>query len=164
VLAQRLVKRICTNCFYEYVPSEEEKAQLGLEGMDVAFGMGQGCDKCYGTGMKGRLALHEVMEMTPDLRDLVAEGPTTNHLKRAAVISGMLTLRMIGTRKVLQKRSSVAEVLSVTAKDECTEFNRRLVQPNERLKDVIEEVMKFGWPKLQPHSGVTHEDEHAVAG
>jgi len=152
VLAQRLVKKICPNCGYEYQPSEEEKAEIGLQGMDVTFAAGQGCEKCFGKGMKGRLALHEVMELNPDLRDLIAEGPTTNQLKRAAVSMGMLTLRMIGTRKVLQHKSTVSEVISATALDECTEYNRRLVGRNERLKEVLEDIQKFGYTQSQKNA------------
>jgi type IV pilus assembly protein PilB len=168
VLAQRLVKRICPDCKQEYTPSEEEKASIGLAGYEATFAQGAGCDSCFGSGMKGRLALHEVMDITHDLRDMIAEAPTTNQLKRAAIASGMLTLRMIGTRKVLQGVSTVAEVLGATANDECTEFTRRLVQPHERLDQVIDHIEKFGYsdPNLEPEQqqqGASAEPQESEA-
>ena len=148
VLAQRLAKRICTHCRYEYEPSNEERHTMGIYDPQALFWHGQGCEQCFGQGTRGRVALHEVMNIPPDLRDYIAESPTTNQLKRAGIATGMLTLRMIGTRKVLQGVSTANEVLGVTAADECTEFNRRLVGEHERLIDIVAEIEKFGYPSL----------------
>jgi type IV pilus assembly protein PilB len=118
ILAQRLVRRICKICKAEYMPGEEQRRVLGVEDETVPFAEGQGCDKCYNSGYKGRVALHEVMIVSDNMRDKIIDGTSSNRLKAVAIEEGMLTLRAIGIRKVLQKLTTVDEVLAVSVADE----------------------------------------------
>ena len=103
ICAQRLVRRICTNC-----KEEEKMLPQGL--LDAGFSAeeskglvtykGKGCDKCNGKGYKGRVGLYEVMEMAEELRELVLVGASGLELKKKAVELGMITLRRSGLIKV----------------------------------------------------------------
>jgi len=119
VLAQRLCRRTCKECKQPYTPGEEERIALNLPlDENLVFYRGAGCDRCFNKAYKGRLALHEVMPMSNGLRDLVIDNAPTTKLKKKAVEEGMLTLRMIGTRKVLQGVTTVEEVIGVSVADD----------------------------------------------
>jgi type IV pilus assembly protein PilB len=123
VLAQRLVRRICKECKGFYEAGDEQKKVLGLHDANgnvagVNFAQGQGCDRCFGLGYKGRVALHEVMIVSNIMRDRIIEGVSSNQLKGLAIEEGMLSLRAIGIRKVLQHMTTVDEVLAVSTGDE----------------------------------------------
>jgi type IV pilus assembly protein PilB len=75
---------------------------------------GRGCPVCNFTGMKGRVAIYEVMPITPELRDLVIRGGSTAELRSAAQALGMRTLRQAGLTKVLEGMTTLDEVLRVT--------------------------------------------------
>jgi type II secretory ATPase GspE/PulE/Tfp pilus assembly ATPase PilB-like protein len=119
VLAQRLVRRICKECKTQYAPSDEQLRILGVERQeDMMFAEGSGCDKCFNSGYKGRVALHEVMIVSDNMRDKIIEGISSNQLKTVAVEEGMYSLRAIGIRKVLQNLTTVDEVLAVSMADD----------------------------------------------
>ncbi len=92
VIAQRLVKRICTNCKIEYEANDIEKKLLGVQ-REVSLYKGRGCPKCYYTGYSGRIAIHEILKMDKDVREAVQSGKNTDELADAAQKSGMRTLR-----------------------------------------------------------------------
>jgi len=92
IVAQRLVKRICTNCKTEYVASDIEKDLLGVE-ENVTLHRGRGCPKCYYTGYSGRIAIHEILKMDKDVREAVQNGRNADELAAAAQKTGMKTLR-----------------------------------------------------------------------
>jgi type IV pilus assembly protein PilB len=118
IVAQRLVRRICSNCKAEHKYSDEELHALGISQADAAkltVFKGQGCDTCAETGYKGRQGLYEVMAMTSQLRRLVLKGASTEELREAAVKEGMLTLRMDGMVKVKRGITSLEEVVKETA-------------------------------------------------
>ena len=75
---------------------------------------GRGCDRCNGTGYKGRTALYEVMEIDETLRELILIGASSMELKKKAVEQGMITLRRSGLRKILAGVTSMDEVLRET--------------------------------------------------
>ena len=77
---------------------------------------GKGCDKCNGTGYKGRVGLYEVMEVTEDLRELILVGASALELRRKAVDEGMITLRNSGLRKVKEGVTTIEEVVRETVK------------------------------------------------
>ena len=77
---------------------------------------GKGCDRCNGTGYKGRVGLYEVMEITEELRELILVGASSLELKRKAVDEGMITLRRSGLRKVMDGVTTVEEVVRETVK------------------------------------------------
>lgn len=118
IAAQRLVRRICSECKTEKKYSADELKAAGISPADVSritFYEGTGCDACGELGYKGRAGLFEVMAMTPALRELILRGGSTDEIKELAIQEGMLTLRVDGMTKVEQGITSLAEVLKETA-------------------------------------------------
>lgn len=118
VTAQRLVRRICTNCKVEadYEDDVLEMAKLPSGWMnDVTLYKGEGCDKCGGTGYKGRQGLYEVMAMSSNIRKLIMQSVSTDELQAAAIDGGMLTLRMDGLKKLEKGLTTLDEVMKETA-------------------------------------------------
>jgi type II secretory ATPase GspE/PulE/Tfp pilus assembly ATPase PilB-like protein len=132
VLAQRLVRRVCSACGVSHKadarvlePIAEEYAagttmdRLGLvrgwlaEGASLAHG--PGCEGCGGSGFKGRVAVHEFMEVTPGLRALVHKRANAEALRTQAIADGMRTLRQDGIAKVLAGQTTLSQVRSATA-------------------------------------------------
>jgi type IV pilus assembly protein PilB len=108
---------VCRDCREPYEASEESLVPYGHEPVGVGmtrFYKGQGCPSCNFTGMKGRVAIYEVMPVTPDLRDMILKGAPTAALRRTAQSHGMKTLRQTGLMKVLEGVTTVEEVLKVT--------------------------------------------------
>jgi type IV pilus assembly protein PilB len=117
VTAQRLVRRICSNCKEEAKYSDEYLAAGGILGndADMTFYKGKGCDKCAGSGYKGRAGLYEVMAMSPELRKLIMHGASSDELREQGLAEGMLTLRMDGMKKVSRGVTTLEEVIKETA-------------------------------------------------
>jgi type IV pilus assembly protein PilB len=117
IAAQRLVRRICASC---KEPHQLPVAQLIEAGFSadaagtVTLMRGKGCDRCGGTGYKGRVGLFEVMEMSDPLRDCVVTGAPASELRRVAIEEGMVTLRQSGLEKVRQGMTTVEEVVRET--------------------------------------------------
>jgi len=118
VVAQRLVRRICTECKESHTYKDEELAALGtdLETLrSLPYMKGKGCERCSGTGYKGRQGLYEVMLLSPELRRMVLRGASVAELREQAVLEGMLTLRMDGIKKIERGITTVEEVVKETA-------------------------------------------------
>jgi type IV pilus assembly protein PilB len=118
ITAQRLVRRICSNCKEPTTYPDEyfRAAALTDEEMEgMTFYKGTGCETCSGSGYKGRQGLYEVMAMSPTLRRMVLQGASSADLQRQAVEEGMLTLRMDGMLKVRQGITTLEEVIKETA-------------------------------------------------
>ena len=118
IVAQRLVRRICSGCKEEHRYTSEELVALGVpeeETAGITFYKGTGCDTCSGTGYKGRQGLYEVMALTSQLRRLILKGASTEDLRDQAVREGMLTLRMDGWMKVKRGITTLEEVVKETA-------------------------------------------------
>ncbi len=119
VCAQRLVRRVCSNCREPEdlpAPALEQIGFTSDEARTVKAFRGKGCDKCNGTGYKGRVGLYEVMEITDELRELVLVGASSLELRRKAIEEGMITLRGSGLRKIKDGVTSVEEVLRETVR------------------------------------------------
>jgi type IV pilus assembly protein PilB len=117
ILAQRLVRRICLNCKEEYVPDADTLADLELTTDQVAgksFFRGRGCDKCSGTGYKGRLGLYELLVMNDELRDLVVRNASTEEIRDLARKRGMVTLRDAGMTNMFAGHTTADEVIRET--------------------------------------------------
>lgn len=117
VLAQRLVRKICTHCKVPYEPNEGILEQLGLsphELGDKNFYTGQGCDKCGGTGYKGRQGLFELLDITDPISELITERAPSVVLKQKAIELGMKTLREDGLRNIYAGITTIEEVLKYT--------------------------------------------------
>jgi len=118
IVAQRLVRRVCSSCKAEQKYSDEELHALGIplaQAKQLTFFKGQGCDTCGGTGYKGRQGLYEVMALSSALRRMVLKGASTEELREQAVKEGMLTLRSDGMVKVKRGVTTLDEVVKETA-------------------------------------------------
>jgi type IV pilus assembly protein PilB len=117
ILAQRLGRRICKECREPIEGHEDDLVPYGhvSEGRGkVTFFKGKGCQTCNFTGMKGRVALYEVMPITEELRAVILKGAQTAEIRELAQSQGMKTLRQAGLMKVLEGTTTVEEVLRVT--------------------------------------------------
>lgn len=120
ILAQRLARRVCENCVEDVKVNPEILVNIGIpaaEARHVKVKQGKGCEKCAGTGYRGRVALYEVMPMKEELREFVLNGASTAELKREAVRQGMMSLRASGLHFLKEGVTTVEEVLRVTAAD-----------------------------------------------
>ncbi|MFL5538233.1 MAG: type IV-A pilus assembly ATPase PilB [Longimicrobiaceae bacterium] len=118
ITAQRLVRRICSNCKEEATYPEEYLKAGGISADDIkntTFYRGKGCDQCGGSGYRGRQGLYEVMAMSPTLRRMILQGASTAELTAQAVAEGMLTLRADGMLKVRKGITTLEEVIKETA-------------------------------------------------
>jgi type IV pilus assembly protein PilB len=117
VLAQRLIRKICTNCRTPYEPTEAVLAQLGLsphEIGDKSFYYGKGCDACNHTGYKGRKGIYELLHITDALRSLINQRAPTVVIKQKAIEQGMQTLRQDGLRCIYDGETTIEEILKYT--------------------------------------------------
>lgn len=119
VVAQRLVRKICSKCKQSYEPPQEFLMELGLD-LDRRkwiFFRGPGCTQCKGTGYKGRVGIYEVLKMTEEIRALSLQAASGTAIKKAALKSGMHTLRQDGFLKAIKGITSIEEVMRVTNVD-----------------------------------------------
>ncbi len=121
VIAQRLVRKICTNCKEAYEPTEEQLLELDLTPDMVKgkkFYYGRGCDQCNNTGYKGRMGLYEIMIFDDNMRELVMNNASTNVLRNAAKKMGMVTLREKGLKAIFDGITTIEEVVKETVMEE----------------------------------------------
>jgi type IV pilus assembly protein PilB len=117
ILAQRLGRRVCKDCKEPYEADEETLVPYGhvAQGLGkVNFYKGKGCAVCSFTGMKGRVAIYEVMPATQEIRDLIIRNAPSVEIGETAQAQGMKTLRQNALQKVLDGMMTVEEVLRVT--------------------------------------------------
>ncbi|HHP51499.1 MAG TPA: type II secretion system protein GspE, partial [Moorella mulderi] len=112
VVAQRLVRRLCPHCREPYQPTEAEKAFLGRE-VEVPLYRGRGCRQCRNTGYRGRIAIHEVLWVSPRLQHLVLNKAPLEELRQAALEEGMVSLKEDAIGKILQGITAIPEVMRV---------------------------------------------------
>jgi type IV pilus assembly protein PilB len=114
IVAQRLARRLCTDCRESYWPTDEELESIGLleQKGQVYLHRPKGCGRCGGSGYSGRVALYEVLPVTGEIRNLV--GASTDEIFEAAVRGGMTTLRQDGVRLCVEGISSLEEIRRVT--------------------------------------------------
>jgi len=115
VVAQRLARKVCEDCREPYEVDEGDLIVHGLvpQGRGaVTLYRGRGCQVCNVTGLKGRIALYEVMPITREIRDLIVSGASTEAIKKVACDLGMRTLREAGLVKVLEGVTTIEEVLA----------------------------------------------------
>jgi general secretion pathway protein E len=120
ILAQRLVRMLCTACREPYLPPPEGLAELGLKRSDLPEGhlyRATGCPRCMQTGYKGRTGIYELLRVDEGIRALIMKGADSAAIKEEARRRGMLTLREDGTRKLIRGLTSPEEVLRVTQEE-----------------------------------------------
>ena len=116
ILAQRLVRRICADCNEPITDVPDSLAEyLRKNGSDPdKLRQGRGCEKCRGTGYRGRVGMYEFLAINSEMRRIISSGASLNELREAARASGMRTLREDGLVKVSQGHTTVEEVMRVT--------------------------------------------------
>ena len=119
ICAQRLVRRLCTQCKKDHPHDPKALVDAGFtqeEAQKVVPLKGAGCERCNNTGYKGRVGLYEVMEITDELRELILVGASALELRKKAVDEGMITLRRSGLHKVMEGVTTIEEVARETVK------------------------------------------------
>ena len=112
VIAQRLVRRLCTTCKKPRLVEDEERVQLGIpaDEEDVIIYEPQGCPLCNDTGYAGRIGVYEMMPVSRELQAVIASGATADVIEKQALKEGMLTLKMGAAKHVLDGITSIAEM------------------------------------------------------
>jgi len=122
VIAQRLVRRICSSCKAEMTPDEsllEEIASVfPKRSQGATYYHGNGCPECNFTGYRGRLALFEIMPLDDEIRQMITHLKPSNEIKKRAMQKGLDTLRRDGWSRAIEGATSVEEVVRVTRRDE----------------------------------------------
>ncbi len=113
ITAQRLVRRICSNCKTPYIPDRVELDILKLRD-PVTLYRGSGCSACNYTGYRGRIAIHEIMPVNAQIRELIDKKASIDHVRSVAIRQGMTTLRENSAALVLKGVSTTDELLKVT--------------------------------------------------
>lgn len=121
ILAQRLVRRICTDCRTEFEPSDELLMELQLP-LDTArkykFYYGKGCGRCNNTGYKGRVGIYELLDVTDEIRDCVAAEQSADEIRDVARNQGMTTLRESGLKLIFDGVTTIDEVVRETVMED----------------------------------------------
>jgi type IV pilus assembly protein PilB len=118
VVAQRLVRTVCTECKESYVPEDELLLELGPDADKVRgarFAFGKGCERCHHTGYRGRMGIFELMIVDEEIRRAILARASTQEIRAAAVAGGMRTLRESGLRALVDGRTTIEEVLRETS-------------------------------------------------
>ena len=117
IISQRLVRKICENCKTPFEPTETQLMELKLTPDDTRgkkFYYGRGCNKCNGTGYKGRIAIFEIMTFNDEIRDLVMNNASTNVLRESARKAGMRLLREGGLKLIYDGVTTISEIVKET--------------------------------------------------
>ena len=117
IQAQRLIRRVCSECKEETKVPIEGLVEIGFsedEAKKLKVYKGRGCEICLNTGYKGRVGLYEVMEITDELRELIIIGASAIELRRKAIELGMVTLRESGLYKLREGITTIEEVVKET--------------------------------------------------
>ncbi|MBP7050089.1 MAG: Flp pilus assembly complex ATPase component TadA [Phycisphaerae bacterium] len=117
IVAQRLVRKICTGCKTAFEPSEAQLKDLRLTEEEIKgrkFYYGRGCSRCNGTGYKGRLGVFEIMVFNEEIRELIMNRASTNVLRVAAVKAGMIQLRSNGLDAMFEGLTTIDEIAKET--------------------------------------------------
>jgi type IV pilus assembly protein PilB len=124
VLAQRLIRMLCPVCKHAHRPTDEELMESGLhpeEHKGRVFYMSNGCDACNHTGYRGRTAIHELLDLTDNIREMIVERRPGSEVRRAAEAEGLTGLRESALQKVFAGISTLHEINRVTFVEEVTQ-------------------------------------------
>ena len=133
VLAQRLVRVLCTVCQRKYHPTDEELIEAGLrpaEHRDRVFYMSVGCDACNHTGYRGRTAIHELLNLSDNIREMIIDRRPGSEVRRAAEKEGLRSLRESALNKVFTGVSTLHEINRVTFVEEVSQNGNHGVPHN----------------------------------
>jgi type IV pilus assembly protein PilB len=120
ILSQRLVRRVCQKCKEGYIASAEEMSHFGLGPNDPPIKLYRtiGCTECMGTGYSGRLAIHELVVITDEIRGLIFQKATSDRIAEACYRNRYRSMRFDGLKKFLRGLTTLSEVLRVTTAQE----------------------------------------------
>ncbi len=123
VLAQRLVRLLCPTCKRQYDPPEEELTASGLTQRqvterEIVFYINVGCDACNHTGYRGRTAIHELLDMTDSIREMIIDRRPGSEIRRQAEKEGLSSLRSSALKKVFTGQTTLYEINRVTFVEE----------------------------------------------
>jgi type IV pilus assembly protein PilB len=121
IQAQRLVRKICTECRTDFNPSDELLLELQLpieQARQYSFYYGRGCERCNNSGYKGRTGIYELLEVTDDIRDLVSNNSSVDEIRNMARSQGMTTLRESGLKLIFDGVSTIDEVVRETVMED----------------------------------------------
>ena len=116
IVAQRLLRKICSKCRHEVQADEHVLARLRIGDAKERFYQGTGCDDCHQTGYRGRIGIYEVLTMTDRLRQLVIAGAPSSELRRVAQEEGVISLRQDGLARARAGLTTLQEVLAETGR------------------------------------------------
>ncbi|SNR80609.1 GspE/PulE family protein [Desulfurobacterium atlanticum] len=119
VVAQRLVRRVCSECSYPYTPSEKERELIEKVLKRKApekLIKGKGCEKCLGTGYSGRIGIYQLMRVDEEMKSLITRTSETDRIRKLAFDKGMKTLLHDGLEKVVSGITTIEEVLQVAGR------------------------------------------------
>jgi len=117
ILAQRLVRKICSECRSEFEPSDELLMELQLpikQARQYKFYYGKGCQRCNNSGYKGRTGIYELMNIDDEIRDLISENASVDEMRKQARSQGMTTLRESGLKMIFDGITTIDEVVRET--------------------------------------------------
>lgn len=117
ILAQRLVRKICTECRTQFEPSDELLMELQIpiaQARKYKFYYGRGCQRCNNTGYKGRCGIYELMDVNDDIRDMIAADASVDDMRNLARSQGMTTLREAGLKLIFDGVTTIDEVVRET--------------------------------------------------
>jgi type IV pilus assembly protein PilB len=117
IVAQRLLRTLCAKCKVEFPVPEKKILELGFSAEQaklLKFFAAKGCPACNQTGYKGRVAIYEVMDFSPTIKEMVLKGETVMELKRQAIREGMRTLRVSALSKAAEGKTTLEEAISLT--------------------------------------------------
>jgi type IV pilus assembly protein PilB len=122
VVAQRLLRRICPRCAIDYKVPKDVLLKMGVAEDQVAeynkLKRGEGCEECGGTGLRGRMAIFELLRMTAKVKEALYNGASPLEVKRQAMADGMRTLRHAALLKLKAGQTIIEEVLNTTVGDD----------------------------------------------
>ncbi len=117
ILAQRLVRKICSECRSEFEPSDDLLMELQLpikQARQYKFYYGKGCQRCNNSGYKGRTGIYELMDIDDEVRDLISENASVDEMRKQARSHGMTTLRESGLKMIFDGITTIDEVVRET--------------------------------------------------
>jgi type IV pilus assembly protein PilB len=120
IVAQRLIRRVCSNCKEPVKVPPQTLMEIGFseeEARNLTIYKGRGCQQCHNSGYKGRIALFEVLDVTDDIKELILVGASALEIRRKAIENGMLTLRESGLEKIRHGITTIEEVVRETVRN-----------------------------------------------
>ncbi|MCK5801890.1 MAG: Flp pilus assembly complex ATPase component TadA [Lentisphaeria bacterium] len=118
VLAQRLIRRVCSNCKQDYTPKDEELEAINLTRDEIegsSFATGVGCEICNGTGYKGRIGIFELLRISHAVQALINQRKPTLTIRDKAIEEGMVPMRLHGVQCILEGSTTIDEVVRATS-------------------------------------------------